>query len=69
MKSREHSDYKLMVKPHTTIQKIIEAFRSAKDIPDDKEISLHFDGDKLDPEERVEDTELGDMDSVEVHIQ
>ncbi|KAH7364248.1 ubiquitin-2 like Rad60 SUMO-like-domain-containing protein [Rhexocercosporidium sp. MPI-PUGE-AT-0058] len=69
MKSREYPDYKLQVKAVTTIQKMIDAFRSAKDVPDEKEITLHFDGDKLDPEERVEDTELGDMDSVEVHIQ
>ncbi|PVH88287.1 hypothetical protein DL98DRAFT_648437 [Cadophora sp. DSE1049] len=69
MKSREYSDYKLMVKPHTTIQKIMDAFRREKDVPDDKDITLHFDGDKLEPEDKVEDTELGDLDSVEVHIQ
>ncbi|KAH7417215.1 ubiquitin-2 like Rad60 SUMO-like-domain-containing protein [Cadophora sp. MPI-SDFR-AT-0126] len=69
MKSREYSDYKLMVKPHTTIQKILDAFRREKDVPDEKDITLHFDGDKLEPEDKVADTELGDMDSVEIHIQ
>ncbi|KAG4436891.1 hypothetical protein IFR05_007617 [Cadophora sp. M221] len=69
MKSRDFPDYKLQVKASTTIQKIIDAFRLAQKLPDDKEITLHFDGDKLDPEEKIEDTELGDMDSVEVHIQ
>ncbi|KAK0119077.1 hypothetical protein ONS95_007940 [Cadophora gregata] len=69
MKSREYTDYKLMVKPHTTVQKIMDAFRREKDIVDEKEITLHFDGDKLEPDDKVEDTELGDMDSVEVHIQ
>ncbi|KAL5320893.1 hypothetical protein ACEPPN_011703 [Leptodophora sp. 'Broadleaf-Isolate-01'] len=69
MKSRDFPDYKLQVKASTTIQKIIDAFQLAMKVPDHKEITLHFDGDKLDPEEKIEDTELGDMDSVEVHIQ
>ena len=69
MKSRDFSDYKLMVKRHTTIQKIMDAFRREKNVPDEKDITLHFDGDKLEPDDKVEDTELGDMDSVEVHIQ
>lgn len=69
MKSRDFSDYKLMVKPHTTIQKIMDAFRREKNVPDEKDVTLHFDGDKLEPDDKVKDTELGDMDSVEVHIQ
>ncbi|KAL2072488.1 hypothetical protein VTL71DRAFT_11831 [Oculimacula yallundae] len=69
MKSRQFPDYKLIVKPSTTIQKMIDAFRSSNDVPDNQGITLHFDGDKLDPDDKIEDTELGDLDSVEVHIQ
>jgi hypothetical protein len=50
------------------VQKLIDAFRQEKKIPDDKEISVHVDGDKLDPEDKIEDTELEDRDAVEVHI-
>lgn len=64
-----NSEFKLVVKPSTSVKKVIVAYRRAKDIPDEKEITLHFDGDLLEPDSKIEDTDLGDMDSVEVHIQ
>lgn len=68
LKGKGIDDFKLIVKPSTTIQKIITAFCSGRDIPEDKTVSLYFDGDKLDPEAVVEETELDNMDTVEVHI-
>ncbi|CZT42770.1 uncharacterized protein RSE6_02718 [Rhynchosporium secalis] len=69
MKSRQFPDYRLIVKGSTTIQKMIAAFRTEHDIAEEQEITLHFDGDKLDPDDKIEDTELEDMDAVEVQIQ
>ena len=68
LKSRDLEPYKLLVKPTTPIEKIVGAFRKEKDISESKSISLHFDGEQLDPGTLIEDTELGDMDTVEVHI-
>lgn len=68
MTPRDMEPYKVMVKPTTTIAKMILAFSRARDIPPDKTVSVFFDGEKLDPESTAEDTDLDDMDTVEVHI-
>jgi len=68
LRSRELGEYKLMVKPTTPIEKLITAFRENKGVSDNQEVSLHVDGEKLDPAWKIEDTELEDKDVVEVHI-
>lgn len=68
LKSRVHGEVKVSVKPSTPVQHLIDYFRKDKEISDNQEISMHLDGDKLDPETLMEDTELEDMDAVEVHI-
>ncbi|KUJ22413.1 uncharacterized protein LY89DRAFT_714220 [Mollisia scopiformis] len=67
-KSKDLPDYKLMVKSSTPIERMVEAFRGAYNIPDEKTVTLYFDGDKLEPSDTVGDTDLGDMDTVEVHV-
>jgi Ubiquitin-2 like Rad60 SUMO-like len=52
----------------TTIMRMIQAFRTARHVTKDKQVFLQFDGDRLDPEIVVADTELGDMDHVEVYV-
>jgi hypothetical protein len=68
LKAKDMEPFRMKVKASTTVEKIARAFRLDKDIPAEKEISLYFDGDKLDPALRVRETELADMDTVEVHI-
>ncbi|TQS38024.1 hypothetical protein Golomagni_01481 [Golovinomyces magnicellulatus] len=71
LKAKNIEPYKLVVRPTTTITKIIEAFRKARDIPEINKILLYFDGDLLDPNCTVEETELGDpenIDTVEVYL-
>ena len=60
---------KLQVTPKTTIGKLAAVFRMQRDVPEGKDVALHFDGEKLDPESTVKDVELESMDSVEIHIQ
>lgn len=67
-KSRDLPDYKLMVKPSTTVEKMVDAFRGGNKIPDDKIITMHFDGEILDDADTVGDAELGDLDTLEMHI-
>lgn len=71
MKARDMEPFKLVVKPKTSIAKMAEAFRRAKSIPESTKISLHFDGDILDPKSTIEETELGDtedVDTIEVYL-
>ncbi|SZF03110.1 unnamed protein product [Blumeria hordei] len=66
MKAKGMEPFKLAVRPTTTISKLIDAFRKAKAISDDVSISLHFDGEILDPQLNIEDTELGDEENVDI---
>jgi hypothetical protein len=52
----------------TPIAKVIQAFRVARRVAGDKQVFLQFDGDKLDSGVTVADTELGDMDHVDVYV-
>ena len=47
---------------------MITAFRSQNMISSEKEVNLMFDGEKLSPETQVGDTELSDMDTLDVFV-
>ncbi|KAL8790531.1 MAG: hypothetical protein Q9213_000553 [Squamulea squamosa] len=68
LKAKGFDDFKLIVKPTTLISRIVNAFKLDKDIDDCKEIFLSFDGDRLAPESRIADTELNDMDYIDVYV-
>ena len=51
----------------TLISKIINAFRSRYQISGEKNVFLSFDGERLSPESKIEETELSDMDTLEVY--
>ncbi|CZR50734.1 uncharacterized protein PAC_00608 [Phialocephala subalpina] len=68
LRSKNLPDFKLVVKPSTTVERIADAFRNANDIPDENSVTLHLDGDELDPSDTAEDLDLEDMDALEVHI-
>jgi hypothetical protein len=68
LKSRDLGESKFKAKPTTLVAKMIQHFRSDKAIPDDKDVSLHYDGEILDPEKTIEEAELEDLDSLEVHV-
>jgi hypothetical protein len=68
MKAKDMEPFRMRVKATTLIQKMVDAFCLERNIPEGKDVALYFDGDKLDPASKIEDTELADMDTVEVHI-
>jgi hypothetical protein len=68
LRPKNQEDFKLLVKPTTLISKLITAFSTARGIDEETTVSLYFDGDKLDPETSIAETELSDRDTVEVHI-
>ncbi|KAI9818184.1 MAG: hypothetical protein M1827_000809 [Pycnora praestabilis] len=68
LKNKAFEDFKLIVKPSTTILRIITAFRITNKVEPEKEVFLVFDGDRLDPSSTVGETDFSDMDHVDVHV-
>lgn len=66
--AKDYEPLRFKVRAHTTIDEMITTFRISRKVPDDKDVSLFFDGEKLDGEMAVKDTEIEDMDSLEVHV-
>lgn len=58
----------LRVRPHTTVAKIMRGFAATRNVPDGKTPWLIFDGERLEPEQTVENVGLEDEDEVEVSI-
>ncbi|KAI2602345.1 hypothetical protein GGR54DRAFT_525243 [Hypoxylon sp. NC1633] len=56
------------VRSNTTTAMLIEVYRKLAKIPEDKTIELHWDGEVLDQDTTVEEADIEDMDSLEVHI-
>ncbi|KAL8706439.1 MAG: hypothetical protein Q9201_000494 [Fulgogasparrea decipioides] len=52
----------------TNISRIVNAFKLDKNIDDGQEVFLSFDGNRLAPESQVSETELDDMDYIDVYI-
>lgn len=68
LQSRELKPMKLMVRPETVMADLVLAFRKSNNIADETEISLWFDGEKLDDDTTIEDADIDDMDTLEVHL-
>ncbi|RDI87290.1 hypothetical protein Vi05172_g2933 [Venturia inaequalis] len=68
LKARDYDTHKLIVLEDTTFEKIANNFRLVHKIPDNKHITLMWDGEALEPSDVVGDTEIEDMESIEVHI-
>lgn len=66
--AKGYEEFKLKVRPDTVIEKLINAFRGGREVPEEQRMSIHFDGEELDPESDVAAAELEDMDKLEVHI-
>ncbi|KAI9670401.1 MAG: hypothetical protein M1817_004444 [Caeruleum heppii] len=68
LRSRGYQDHKLIVRPVTTLSRIVEAFRQARQVSSDNEVFLVFDGERLPPEDVMSDTEIGDMEIIDVQV-
>jgi hypothetical protein len=58
----------LKVRPTTLVSKVMAGFKKIRDIEQGKTCWLIFDGERLDPETRIADTEIEDGDVVDVQI-
>lgn len=54
---------KLKCAPSDLVQKLVDQYRKAHGLPDEKEVILQFEGDKLDPNSMVSETVLGEEDA------
>lgn len=66
--SRDFDSMQLRVRPHTTIGKIMRGFAATKNVEEGKTPWLIFDGERLDPEQTVEEVGFEEEDEVEVSI-
>ncbi|KAG7007076.1 hypothetical protein G7Y79_00011g029740 [Physcia stellaris] len=68
LKAKGFNDFKLIAKPATTIARMIAGFRKANPAgTENREVFIVFDGDRLEPEITVSETELSDLDEVDVY--
>lgn len=69
LKPKDLEPVKLLVRPETTVETLLTAFRTQRDVGGDgAEVALWFDGMRLDEDTTMEDAEIDDMDTIEVHI-
>lgn len=66
LKAKGLEDWKIQVRPETTFEQLADAFRTARNIAKTQPLTLMFDGDRLPPMDTVQDTELEDMDAIDV---
>ena len=66
LKAKGLEDFRLQVKPETTFEKIADAFRTSRKISRTQPVTLMFDGERLSPMDMVQDSDLEDMDSIDV---
>ncbi|KAF3005876.1 hypothetical protein E8E13_009218 [Curvularia kusanoi] len=66
LKAKGLDDFRIQVRPETTFERLANAFRTAHNIPETQPITLMFDGDRLLPMDAIQDSELEDMDSIDV---
>ena len=68
MQAKGMKPYKITASSTTTFSTMAFTFRKDRAIPEGQDITLFFDGDRLNPDSKVEDVELDEMDNIEVHI-
>ena len=67
-KAKDMPPRNVTLRKYSTVAHMIKAFRKLAGIGEDKHIEIRWDGETLDLETTVEEADIGDMDSVEVHI-
>jgi hypothetical protein len=68
LKAKDRTEFKIKVVSSTAVSKIIGAYRKHHKIPDNVNISLYLDGDKLDPNGVMADADLDEMTTIDVHV-
>ncbi|KAL4730426.1 hypothetical protein ACLX1H_002460 [Fusarium chlamydosporum] len=69
LKGRDIEPLECKVMPETTVDTLIAVFRKQRHIGTDKEVSLWWDGDRLEEHVEMEQAEIEEHDTIEVHVQ
>lgn len=68
LKARDYEDVKLTVRPETTVETLITGFRAERSIAPSMNVGVWFDGERLAEHVTMDEAEIDDMDTFEVHI-
>lgn len=68
LRSPELDDLRIKARPKTLVSKLISAFRERHSIEAGREVSLHFDGDRLEPHTCLADNDMADLDMLDVQV-
>ncbi|KAG6037848.1 hypothetical protein E4U40_002060 [Claviceps sp. LM458 group G5] len=68
LKSRGLPDVKLTVRPETTVETLITGFQTQQASAAGKDVGIWFDGDRLEEHMTMEEVEIDDLDTLEVHV-
>ncbi|KAF1964992.1 hypothetical protein BU23DRAFT_575202 [Bimuria novae-zelandiae CBS 107.79] len=68
LKAKGKKDYKIVVRSTTTIEHLTNAYKQNMGIPQEQSVTLMFDGERLKTIDTIADTEIEDMDAIEVHL-
>ncbi|KAM0462264.1 hypothetical protein ACHAPV_003738 [Trichoderma viride] len=68
LRAKDMEAVKLTVRLETTVETLIVGFRTQRSIPSSKDVGIWFDGDRLEEHQTMEDVDINDMDTLEVHI-
>lgn len=69
LKGRDIEALECKVMPETTVDTLIAVFRKQRQVGSDKEVSLWWDGDRLEEHVEMEQAEIEEHDTIEVHVQ
>lgn len=68
LKARGIADVKLTVRRTTTVETLITGFRTQRSIGPDRDVQIWFDGVRLEEHATMDEAEIDDMDTFEVHV-
>ncbi|KAF2963440.1 hypothetical protein GQX73_g10136 [Xylaria multiplex] len=67
-KAKDMPPRNVTLRKYSTVAHMIKAFRKLAGLGEDKHVEIRWDGEVLDLETTVEEADIADMDSVEVHV-
>ncbi|KAI9693992.1 MAG: hypothetical protein M1822_003263 [Bathelium mastoideum] len=68
LKAKGMKDYKIIVKPTTKISQMVQVARKAFKTVEGQAVFIEFDGERLEESDMIRDTEISDLDGLDVHI-
>lgn len=66
--ARDSEPCRLTVRPETTIETVVTAFRRERNLGSNREVTLWFDGEMLEEHVTMAEADIDDMDTIEAHV-